>query len=130
MTTTRIHSGHLLPLALRLDAAASGAMGLGLAAASPLADNPLGVPAGWLVGLGIFLVAWAALLAAIAARRPIPAGAAWGVIAGNAVWVIASVVTVLADWFPLTGLGTALALLQAAAVVVLLVIQYVGLQRA
>jgi hypothetical protein len=52
------------------------------------------------------------------------------VIAGNAVWVIASVVTVLADWFPLTGLGTALALLQAAAVVVLLVIQYVGLQRA
>jgi hypothetical protein len=126
-TTTNIHSG-LLRLALRLDAAASGAMGLGLAATSTVADSVLGVPAGWLVGIGLGLVAWAVLLAVIA-RGPAPSGAVWSVVAGNAAWVVASVATVVAGWFPLTGLGIAFVILQAAAVVVLLELQYVGLRR-
>ena len=84
--------GALLVRSLRLDALASGAMGVLLAAGGWLLDGPLGAPAAFLVPLGVFLVAYAALL-----------------------WAIAR---------------DAFALVQAAAVVVFVELQWIGLRRA
>jgi hypothetical protein len=129
-----IHSGQgrrdgLLRLALRLDALASGAMGLAFAAAAPVLDSALGVPTGWLVGLGAFLLAYAGGLVWLATRPVIPSALAWTVIVGNAGWVLASVVALVAGWFPLTAAGTVIAVAQAAAVVGFAELQYVGVRR-
>jgi hypothetical protein len=131
---TTIHSGQtapdaLLRLALRLDAAASGAMGLAFAAAAPVLDGFLGIPTGWLVGLGAFLMVYALGLVWIAARPRIPAALAWTVILGNLAWVLASVAALVAGWFPLTAVGTAVTIAQAVAVAGFADLQYVGLRR-
>jgi hypothetical protein len=120
----------LLRLALRLDAAASGALGALTAAAAGALDRTLGIPTGWLVGLGAFLIAYAGGLLWLAARPHIPAALAWTVVVGNLIWVVDSAATVAAGWFPLTAVGTALVVAQAAAVVVFAELQYVGLRRA
>jgi hypothetical protein len=131
---TTIHSGRvrqrLLRLALRIDALASGALGLALAAAAPALDGALGIPTGWLAGLGAFLIAYAGGLAWLAARPRIPMALAWTVIVGNTGWVLTSAVEIAAGWFTLTTLGTAVAVAQAVAVVAIVDLQFVGLRRA
>jgi hypothetical protein len=62
--------GRLLRLSVRLDAAASGGLGVLLAAGGALLDQLLGVPAAVLVGVGGFLVAYAAALWLIGSRPP------------------------------------------------------------
>jgi hypothetical protein len=106
---------------LGVDAATCVAMGLLLvAAAAPLATL-LGLPQPLLTGAGIVLFPCAALMAATAAmRRPAP-WLAWGVIAGNAAWVLASIGVLL--MFDLTALGIAFVVVQAAVVLGLLVIE-------
>jgi hypothetical protein len=58
---------------LRLDAAASGALGLSAAAAAGVLDTLLGLPAAMLTGVGVFLVVYAAglLVLAGATRSPV-----------------------------------------------------------
>jgi len=134
MTATTVHSrplvrDGLLRLALRVDAAVSGAMGLGFAATATALDGVLGVPAGWLLGLGVIILAWAGTLTWLASRSRIRVGAASAVIALNLAWVADSVLVLLADWFPLTGVGTAFVVAQAIAVVAFAEVQYVGLRR-
>jgi hypothetical protein len=125
---TTSDSRALLVAAIRLDAVVSGAAGLLLAAGAPLLDGALGAPTAVLVPLGVFLVAYAAGLLAIA-RAGAPDRWVKAVIAGNALWVVASVVTVLADWLTLTSLGTAFALVQAAAVALIAELQLIALRR-
>ena len=119
----------LLRLALTADAAACGVMGVGLAAASAALDGVLGIPTGWLVALGVVLIGIATGLGWLARRPVIPAGAGWVVVAGNLVWVAASVVTVLAGFWPLTVAGTVVVLVQAAAVLALVDLEFMGLRR-
>lgn len=119
----------LLRLALTADAAACGVMGVGLAAAAAVLDGVLGIPTGWLVALGVVLIGVAAFLARLATRTVIPAGAGWAVVGGNLAWVAASVVTVLAGFWPLTVAGTVVVLVQAAAVLALVDLEYMGLRR-
>ena len=127
-TTTR-RPLDLLLLALRLDAAVSGANGVGyLLLAAPLSDL-LGVPAGTLRLLGGFFVVYAAAVALVAVRRPISGVAVEAVIAANALWVVASVSAVVLGWFDLTAVGTAWVLLQAAVVAGFAGAQLVGLRR-
>ena len=119
----------LLVTALRLDALMSGLSGIVLAAAAPALDGLLGVPASFLVPLGLFLVAYAAFLVLVV-RACAPGPAVKLVIAGNAVWAALSVVVVLADWLTLTTTGIVLTLLQAAAVAAFAELQLIGLRRA
>src|SRR5262245_42591035 len=116
-------AGDSLARLLRLDALASGAMGLVLAVGGAALDGPLGPRPAFLVPLGLFLVLYAAALLVLA-RRPSRAGAAV-VVAGNLAWVALSVVTVAAGWLDLTALGTILALAQAGAVAVLAELQLI-----
>lgn len=56
----RAGTARLLRVSLLLDGVASAGMGLGLAAGSQVLDSVLGIPAGWLLGLGTFLLAYGA----------------------------------------------------------------------
>ena len=119
----------LLRLSLKLDAVASGALGALLLAAGGVLDDLLGTPLALLMPVGLFLLAYAAFVWVVGMRRPISKAAAWAVIALNLVWVVDSVVVVLADWFPLTGLGITFVLTQATAVAVFADLQFLGLRH-
>jgi hypothetical protein len=119
-----------LRLALRLDAAASGALGVLLAAGGALLDDLLGIPAGVLVPVGGFLILYAAGLWLVGSRSPVSRPAVWVVAIGNLGWVAASVVAAAAGWWSPTAAGTAFVLVQAAAVVVFAELQLSGLRRA
>jgi len=120
---------NLLRLSLKLDAFASGAVGLVLAAGAPVLDGELGAPAAALVAVGVLLVAWAAGLLYLVSRPRIKRPAVWTIIGVNVLWAVDSVL-LAADWSALTAAGTAFVLAQAAAVVVLADLQFVGLRRA
>jgi hypothetical protein len=107
---------------LRVDALVSGAFGLLLAAGAPFVDGLLGAPVGFLVPLGLFLLGYAGILVLLA-RRGAPARAVKAVVAGNALWVAASVGVVLADLLTLSTTGIVVALLQAGAVALLAELQ-------
>lgn len=113
--------------ALRLDALASGALGLLLAALAGVLDGPLGLPVALSVVVGLGLLAWAAFVAWVAATaRP---GLVREVIVLNVVWVLASVVYAIAARDQLTGLGTAFVVVQAAAVAGLTELQVLATRR-
>jgi hypothetical protein len=122
--------GRLLRFALRLDAAASGALGLlAVGAATPL-YGLLGPTTGMLRGTGAFLVVYALVLVLVAARPTIPRPAAWAVVIGNCAWVLGSIGAVVAGRDTFTTLGVAMVLAQAAAVAVFADLQWLGLRRA
>lgn len=134
MTTNHLPStraaGQLLRQSLTLDAAASGALGVLLAAGGDLLDDLLGIPVAVLMGVGGFLIAYAAALWFIGSRHKLSRPAVRVVAAGNLLWVAASVVAVAAGWWSPTALGTALVLAQAAAVALFAELQLIGLRRA
>lgn len=126
--TATAQSAGLLRLALRLDAVASGTMGLLLLLGNSFLAELLGLPAGLLLGAGAVLVVFAAGVAAVGLRRRLSRVGAWEIVVINALWVLASLVVAIA--VPMTGLGVAFVLVQAAAVAVFAELQVVGLRRA
>jgi hypothetical protein len=115
---------------LNLDAAASGGLGVLLAAGGAVLDGPLGIPASVLVPVGVFLVAYAAGLWFLGSRPLVSRPAVGVVAAGNLVWVAASVAVAVAGWWSPTTLGTVVVLAQAAAVALFAGLQLSGLRRA
>ncbi|MEZ4217189.1 MAG: hypothetical protein R3E88_11975 [Myxococcota bacterium] len=119
-----------LRTALRANAAFSGGSGLALLAGDGFFAALLGafqhVGEVQLVGAG--LVAFAAVLVALARRAAIPAAAARAVVVADAVWVVGSAVALLAA--PLPTLGAAAVALVALVVAGLAVWQAAGLRRA
>ena len=113
-----------LRTALRLDAAASGAMGVLLLVLSGPVEEHVGLPVALSLTVGALLLAWAALVGWVSThlRRP------WvrEVVALNVVYVALSVVFALSGWVSLTGLGVVFVLVQAAAVAVLTLLQVAG----
>lgn len=118
-----------LRFALIADAAASGALGLGLAALAGPLSGLLGLPEALPRYVGIFLIVWAAGVLWLGTRARPARRAVWAVIAVNAVWALDSVLLLLSGWIAPTALGVAFILVQAAAVAVFAEIQYVGLRR-
>jgi hypothetical protein len=119
--------GRLLRLALRLDAAVTGAFGALLALTSPLVDGPLGISSPLLLVLGVLLLAYAAVVELVA-RRPRPT-LVWGVILANVAWVGASIAVLLAHVLTPTTLGTAVVVAQALAVALVAELQHLALRR-
>ena len=125
MTTTTALATRLdLRAVLRLDAVASGTLGLAAAAGAGVLDTALGLPSSLLLGVGVFLVVYAAGLVALAGRAVIPRPATWVVVLGNSAWVVASLGLVVGAWDRLTVLGAVIVLAQAAAVAVFADLQY------
>jgi hypothetical protein len=113
----------LLPAALILDAVVTAANGVAYLAAASLLDEPLGLPADFLRGIGAFLLVYALLV--WFART---ASLVRVVIAGNVAWAVASVALVVFDWgTPTTG-GAVWIVLQAAVVGGFAALQRAGLR--
>ena len=82
-----------------------------------------------LVGTGWFLLAYAAVVAFIALRDPLPRPLVWLMVAGNLGWAAACVLLLAGGWIAPTGWGQAWILVQAATVAVLAELQWTGLRR-
>ncbi|WP_216216078.1 hypothetical protein [Amycolatopsis aidingensis] len=117
-----------LRMVLRVDAVASGGLGVLLVALSGVLDGLFGLPVLLSVLAGAGLVVWAAFLGWVSVG--LAPGLVREVVLGNLVWVLASVAFAVAAWSELTGLGIAFVLAQAAVVLGLLVLQATGLPRA
>jgi hypothetical protein len=117
-------------LVLKLDAVATGAVGLLSVAAGPMLDDLLGIPLALLVPVGLFLVAYAAAIWIVATRRRVSRLAVWAAVAINLIYVVDCLVVVAASWLPLTALGTAFVLFQAAAVTLFAAAQFYALRKA
>lgn len=116
---------HTVPLAalLKLDAATCGVMGLVLVTgAAPLAGLTA-LPEGLLFWAGTLLCPIALFMLASALCRPVPLWAAVFIIAGNGLWVAASLALPLAGLVAPNLLGWALLVVQAGAIMVLLVLE-------
>ncbi len=104
----------------RLDAVASGALGVLLVALNQVLENPLGLPVMLSVVVGLGLLAWAGFVTWVSVRQS-PA-MVLDVIILNLVWVAASLVFVI-GWSRLTGWGVVFVLAQAFAVAALTLLQ-------
>lgn len=111
---------------LLLDAATCVATGALLSLGAAPLSALLGLPAALLFYAGLSLFPIAAFMVWTALRRQAPAVCV--VIAGNAAWVLASIV-VLVGFSP-TVLGYVFVIVQAAAVAFLAELEYTGLRRA
>ena len=116
--------------ALRLDAAASGALALLAIGAGPALSPLLGLPEPLLVWAGVALVPWVVLLLVLARRQSAPRLLVIDVIALNALWVAASFGLLASGLVAPTLLGSAFVALQALAVAGFAVLQMVALRRA
>jgi len=106
---------------LRLDALASGGMGVVLLALAGVLDDALGLAVILSVVVGIGLLAWAGFLAWVSVEhRP---GLVGEVIVLNVVWVVATIVFATFGWGGLTGWGVLFVLVQAVAVAGLTVLE-------
>jgi hypothetical protein len=126
-----VHNDHstFLRRALLLDAAASGATGLLMIGGAGYLDGLLGLPATLLRGAGLVLVPYVAFVVLTATRALVSRPAVWTIIAANAAWALASALLLVSGWVAPTGLGYAFVTGQAAAVVLLGELQYMGLRR-
>jgi len=136
MTTTAIGRITALPgdalarIALKLDAVVTGSNGVAYLAAASLLDGPLGMPAGFLRGVGAFLIAFAACVAYVATRPTLDRRAVAAVVALNVLWVIDSLALVAFGWYDATTGGSVWAALQAIVVAGFAALQAQALRRA
>ncbi|WP_199439195.1 hypothetical protein [Umezawaea beigongshangensis] len=126
-TTVEVRDDRLLRFACTLDGIASGGLGVLALLVGPLLD--LGLPRGLLLGVGAFLVVYGIAVYVIGTRPRISRPLVRVVVIGNLLWVVDSALTALAGWFPITVLGQVVVLVQAAAVVGIVVLQIAGLRR-
>ncbi len=120
----------LLRRALIADALITGATGaLMLAGAGPLHDW-LDLPTALLRWAGLFLIAYAGLVARVGTRPTINRSAVKGIIAANLVWAVGCLALLAGDRIDPNGWGIAFILVQVAAVVFFAVVQGVGLRTA
>ncbi|GAA0837489.1 hypothetical protein ACFQVD_31440 [Streptosporangium amethystogenes subsp. fukuiense] len=128
--TVRTTDAKLLRFALRLDAMGTGANGAVYLVVAAIFGEMFGLPAVFLYPIGAFLVAFAAAVFFLASRPTVSRAAVGVVMAVNIAWVAASAELLIAGWFPLTGLGTALVIAQAVVVAGFTGLQFAGLRKA
>ena len=119
----------LLRRAILADAVFSGASALlltfGTGALAPL----LNLPEALLREIGLFLVAYAALVGWLGTRQTMPKPLVCIVVAGNTAWTVASIALLFSGWVAPNLLGEAAVAMQAIAVGVFAELQYLGLRR-
>lgn len=134
-TTTPTAAASMLPVtvflrrALRVDAAVSGAAGILLTAATGPLAGVLGLPDLLLRTAGIVCLAWAVALWLAPARPRLPSTVVRAIVAGNALWVAASLVLLVSGLVAPTAAGVAFVLAQAVLVAGFTIAQAVALRR-
>ncbi len=112
---------------LIIDAVTCIAMGALLTIASVPLGGFLGISATLLFYAGLVLLPVAAFMILVAVRPDVPVEGALVVVAGNVLWVLASIVLLAGSLITPNGLGVTFVVLQAAAVAVLAVLEYVAI---
>lgn len=121
---------NFLRAVLSIDAAACGAAGALFAFGGPAAASALGLSLGLMQPVGLFLLAYAAGLVALALRPAAPRGLVWGLVAFNVVWAVESAMVVALGWAQPTALGLTVVLGQAVGALVVADLQFLALRRA
>ncbi|MGH8831652.1 MAG: hypothetical protein ACREXV_11240 [Polaromonas sp.] len=129
-STSFISSPNFLRNVLRADALSCLACGLLQVALTGAMARLLGLPETLLAYTGEFLLIYAAAVAFISTRKPVPRPLVWGLVAGNLAWALGCVLLLLSGRVAPSLLGTAYVLVQAVTVGVLAELQFFGLRRA
>jgi hypothetical protein len=125
-----LSSPNFLRNVLRVDALSCIACGA-LQAAFPAAmARLLNLPEGLIVYTGEFLLVYAAVVAFVSTRKPLPRPVVWALVAGNVGWALACVLLLVGGRVSPSMLGIAYVVMQAVTVAVLAELQYFGLRRA
>ncbi|MFZ0140099.1 MAG: hypothetical protein WAL70_03365 [Aeromicrobium sp.] len=133
MTTEPATAGRpLLTLrnSLLIDAVLTTVNGLVFVAGAAALDDALGPSTVVMVGLGVFMLAYAAFVAWLAGRRPVSRLSVALVADGNFTWAIVSVAVVAYGWLGLTTAGVVWTIVQAGLVAGFAIIQILAVRRA
>jgi hypothetical protein len=126
---TALRGDSLTRAALGLDAAVTGVNGVAYLAGASLLDGALGMPAGFLRGVGAFLIVFAACVAYTGTRQQVNRTAVKAIIALNALWVVDSVALVALGWYDPTTGGSIWTILQAGVVAGFAALQSFAIRR-
>lgn len=121
-------SPRFLPRVLWADALVSAFTGLLQVAAAGSLSELTGLPVALLSGTGLFYLAYAATIAWMASRDASPRALVMLVAVGNVVWGVACLGLLAGGVWSTTVLGDAWVITQAAAVIVLGELQWLGLR--
>jgi len=124
-----ISSSQFLRRALLSDAIFSGTGALAMAPGASMLAALLDLPETLLLETGLFLFAYAALVAWLGTRAAVPKLLVAIVIAGNAAWTIASIALLFSGSVSPNLLGELFVVAQAIGTGVLAELQYIGLRR-
>ena len=124
-----ISSSQFLRRALLADAIFSGTGALAMAPGASMLAALLDLPEALLRETGLFLIAYAALVAWLGTRASVPKLLVAIVIAGNAAWTIASIALLFSGSVSPNLLGELFVVAQAIGTGVLAELQYIGLRR-
>ena len=124
-----IHPSLFLRRAIQADAIFSGVSAVLLTLGAADLAALLNLPEALLRETGLFLVAYAALVAWLGTRANMPRALVIIVIAGNSAWTVASIALLFIDAVMPNLLGQAAIAMQAIVVGALAELQYIGLRR-
>jgi uncharacterized membrane protein len=122
-------SPNFLRNVLRADALSCVACGVLQVVFTSQMAQLLGLPEALLAYTGEFLLVYAAVVAFISTRDPLPRPLVWLLLAGNLGWAIACALLLLSGRVAPSMLGTAYVVAQALTVAVLAELQFFGLRR-
>ncbi|WP_137125815.1 hypothetical protein [Roseomonas sp. HF4] len=127
---TMIPATRFLRTTLSADAAMSGISGLALVAASDALGRMTALPPALLLGAGLFLLPYSALLAWLAARPAVPRWLVGLLALGNLLWALECAALPLLGLVAPNGWGITFLAVQAVAVAVFAELYVVALRRA
>jgi hypothetical protein len=127
--TAAIDGSTFVRRVILVDAVTCVAMGLLLSLAANMLAPLLELPVLLLEYAGLSLLPIAAFMAWVATRSNLSRLSVWLVIAGNAVWVAGSALVLVSDWVSPNPLGQGFVIAQAATVVLLAGLEYMGLSK-
>lgn len=119
----------ILRKALAADAAVSGAAAALMLVGTGILGPLLDLPAGLLQAAGAVLVPYVLLLALWSRRPALPRAVILGVVTANALWVLGSILLLVAGPVSPNALGIAFVIAQAVAVAAFAEFQVIGLRR-
>ncbi|HEY3046520.1 MAG TPA: hypothetical protein VGJ72_03500 [Polaromonas sp.] len=128
-STSFMSSPNFLRNVLRADALSCVACGLLQVVFTGQMAQLSGLPQALLAYTGEFLLVYAAVVAFVSTRDPLPRPLVWLLLAGNLGWAIACALLLLSGRVAPSMLGTAYVLAQALTVAVLAELQFFGLRR-
>jgi len=126
---TSIRASSFLRRVLIVDALISGASGVAMFALADVFASLLQLPVDLVREAGIILLPFAACVGFVASRQEPARLAVWAIIAMNILWVVDSILLLFSGWVAPNVLGYVFVIAQAAMVLVLAVLEYMGLKR-